>query len=370
MDLIKKGQHLPATLEELQTYIAVGKERLKARRAEIRAYEKIEIAETAKQAILNNAQNEADSLLDAEAKFGELLEAIKPKRSKQGSSQRTSLQTLPKNTTKKQSHNAQVISRNPEIVKQVKKEARKKDTLPTAAIVLKKVKRVILEEKKEEIEKQAIEEPVKPEIHKTACLAWLDSQPPCDLLLTDPPYMTDVDDIHKFSQSWLGVALDKVKPTGRAYIFIGAYPDEIAAYLQASADIDKTLSNILVWTYRNTLGPSPKYDYKLNWQAVLYFKGPEAPPLDCPIMKEQFSVQDINAPDGRMGDRYHTWQKPDEIAERFIRHSTRNGDTVYDCFAGTGTFLLSATNLGRVGIGCELDDGMLRIAEKRGCRIT
>ncbi len=35
-------------------------------------------------------------------------------------------------------------------------------------------------------------------------------------------------------------------------------------------------------------------------------------------MTEQFSVQDINAPDGRLGDRFHAWQKPDELAERVI----------------------------------------------------
>jgi hypothetical protein len=130
------------------------------------------------------------------------------------------------------------------------------------------------------------------------------------------------------------------------------------------------LLNVLVWTYRNTLGPSPSLGYKLNWQAILYFCGTDAPPLDCPLMTEQFSVQDLNAPDGRVGNRYHAWQKPDELAERLIRHSTKPGEAVMDCFAGTGTFLLAAHRLGRRALGCEYSEAMLALAEKRGCAIA
>jgi DNA modification methylase len=205
-----------------------------------------------------------------------------------------------------------------------------------------------------------------PQITKSSWGEWLQVQPQCDLLLTDPPYSTDVEDIYTFAQ-WLPLALAKVKDTGRAYIFIGAYPQEIEAYLRVQKNTNMILSNILVWTYRNTIGPSPKNDYKLNWQAILYFRGINAPPLNCPIMTEQFTVQDINAPDGRLGNRFHTWQKPDEIAERFICHSTKKGDLILDCFAGTGTFLLAAARLGRFAKGCDLSQEMIDIAIKRGC---
>jgi ParB/RepB/Spo0J family partition protein len=192
-----------------------------------------------------------------------------------------------------------------------------------------------------------------------------------DLLLTDPPYMTDVPDLAEFVDEWLGLALRKVKPTGRAYVCIGAYPAELHCYLSAAhrlqADLAVTLKDVLVWTYRNTLGPSPTYHYKQNWQAILYFCGHDAPPLDCPVMVEQFSVQDINAPDGRLGNRYHTWQKPDELAERFVRHSTQPGQLVIDPFAGTGTFLLAAARLGRYALGADTSQDMLKIAAQRGC---
>jgi hypothetical protein len=201
------------------------------------------------------------------------------------------------------------------------------------------------------------------------CTEWLATQDLCDLLLTDPPYSTDVHDIESFSASWLPIALAKVKPTGRAYVFIGSYPEELLAYLTVAKSITgMKLENVLVWTYRNTLGPTPKHKYKNNWQACLYFVGPDAAPLDCPEMLEQFSVQDISAPDGRQGDRYHEWQKPMEIAERFIRHSTTAGQLVLDPFSGTGTHLLAAAKLGRVAHGCDISQAMIDIAVKRGCQ--
>jgi len=85
-------------------------------------------------------------------------------------------------------------------------------------------------------------------------------------------------------------------------------------------------------------------------------------------MTEQFSVQDINAPDGRLGDRYHAWQKPIELAERFVRHSTKEGDTVLDPFACTGSFLLAASKLGRRASGCDIDQANIDIAVQRGCK--
>ena len=188
-----------------------------------------------------------------------------------------------------------------------------------------------------------------------------------DLLLTDPPYSTDVDDIDTFANSWLYNALDNVKDTGMAYVFIGAYPEEIRAYLNARTPEHMALTQVLVWEYKNTLGQNPKDRYKQNYQVCLFYRGINAPALDCPLTAEQWAVQEINAPDGRQGDRYHAWQKPMEIAERFVRHSTRPGDVVFDPFACTGTFLLAAAKLGRVAYGYEINPENAEIAYNRGC---
>lgn len=232
------------------------------------------------------------------------------------------------------------------------------------AKIRKEEKKIALKEKKVRAAAQIKAKPDAPKIWCASYKDWLPDQPDCDLLLTDPPYSTDVEDISKFAGEWLPVALEKLKSTGRAYVFIGAYPEEIQAYLNV-----KIPTQILVWTYRNTLGPSPKKDYKLNWQAILYYRMPDAPNLDCEIMLEQFTVQDIAAPDGRIGNRYHSWQKPEDIAERFIRHSTTKGQIVLDPFCCTGTFPIVAGKLGRVGLGCDINIENLKIAEGRGCEL-
>lgn len=207
---------------------------------------------------------------------------------------------------------------------------------------------------KVEIAAQTVDEPEKPTLFVGDGIGFVPDEP-YKLLLTDPPYSTDIDDVAAFAESWLPNALRHVRRDGFAYVFIGAYPDELKAYLNVATPENISLCQVLVWTYRNTLGNNPRDRYKLNWQACLFYRGVDAPDLNCPLTSEQWAVQDINAPDGRLGNRYHTWQKPDEIAERFIRHSTQAGDTVFDPFACTGTFLVAAAKLGRKAYGFEID---------------
>ena len=326
------------------------------------------------------AQNDwAEYKLDAERKAGAIIKKLKedgeiapgqPKKNGNEEvpySDRTILSDL--GVTKNQSSNWQKLADLPEeeyvAFKTETREKGKEITESAAVAKAKHHKREI--NKKEQAKKTAEIVAELPSITLSSYADWLPGQPDCDLLLTDPPYSTDVDDIDEFAAEWLPMALGKVKPTGRAYVCIGAYPEELRAYLNIDAPAHLKLTNILVWTYRNTLGPSPKMGYKLNWQAILYYEGVDAPPLNCPEMVEQFAVQDINAPDGRQGDRWHAWQKPDALAERFVRHSTKPGDIVLDPFACTGTFILAAAKLGRKGHGCDIDPENLSIAMERGC---
>jgi DNA modification methylase len=57
-----------------------------------------------------------------------------------------------------------------------------------------------------------------------------------------------------------------------------------------------------------------------------------------------------------------------EIAEQFIRHRTVEGVRIIDPFAGTGTFLIAATNLGRDALGCDHDPKLIEIALARGAQ--
>jgi DNA modification methylase len=387
-NLIISNSNLPTTIEDLSKFVLVGREKLTAVRAEIRAIDKLDLAKEVREQKKQEAQLLGEALLDAEAKIGEMLKQI-PKATKGNQytgkmvndssvdNQKPKKEVLKDlGFNEKQAERFETLAENKEIIEQVKAEARENEDIPTRTEVLNKVKE---KNKQEQIKKakdkiteqtkQSIEDN-RPLVVQMDCQEFISKMPyKYDLLITDPPYSTDVDDIELFIDKWLYKALDGLKDTGRAYIFIGAYPKEVQAYLNAKIPEHMKLEQILVWTYKNTLGNNPKDRYKLNYQNCLYYKGVNAPDLDCPITNEQWAVQEINAPDGRLGDRYHAWQKPLEIAERFIRHSTKEGDIVVDPFVCTGTFVIAANKLKRQSAGCDINIHNLEIAVERGCKL-
>jgi DNA modification methylase len=403
--------NIPANVEDLSKFVLVGVEKLKAVKAEITAIKKLGLAKEVHEQKLKEAQNINDAVQLASVQIGKLLNAM-PKATKgTGENQYTKTESreirpqsnfstkekraenhpqlnFSKTTTKtepaktkaeavkelgfsrNQVSQFQQMANNEEIVKEALAEAKDNGDIASRSAILKKIKQ---EKKKEEVKqaKEKIAEEYKHNEEK-ATIRLGDSltysaDKSYNLLLTDPPYSTDVEDIDSFANAWLPNALKGVRDDGFAYVFIGAYPNELKAYLNVEPPSHMKLEQVLVWTYKNTLGNNPKDRYKQNYQACLFYRGVNAPNLDCPITNEQWAVQEINAPDGRIGDRYHAWQKPMEIAERFIRHSTKAGDMVYDPFACTGTFLLAATKLGRKAFGFEINKENADIAIERGC---
>lgn len=194
------------------------------------------------------------------------------------------------------------------------------------------------------------------------CLTILETIPPIDLLLTDPPYFTDGDFTNQIS-----ACLSKVKPTGQAYIFSSSDPAEFAAYLKMNTH-HMNLEQILIWNYNNTGQRQPNNRYISNYQVIFYYRGPDAPIINKPgDGTYQYACQTVNAPDGRIGDRFHEWQKPLELIERLIRNSSKPEDFIFDPFAGSGTTMLAAAKLGRKVIGCDIDPEAINICLKRGC---
>jgi DNA modification methylase len=332
-----------------------------------------------KDAILQNAI--AEQKLRTQKILGRLL---KEKNVKEvGFSNLRNSSELPKETprlkdlgiNKKQSHEFQKIDSMPEElfekeIAQAKDETNKRIELTTSRL-LKAAKQY----EKDTIIKTTKQE--RQEVNKNKALIYNEScvdflkrfkNNSVDLLFTDPPYSTDVENIKEFVDTWLLDALDKVNETGRAFICIGAYPLEIYTYLQVLLNTDWIVDNPLVWTYRNTLGVTPKMKYNLNYQFVLHLYRETSKPLDNRITNEMFSVQDINAPDGRIGDRLHTWQKPSELARRLINHTTKEKDVIIDPFACTGTFIFNGAELGRKSYGCDIDINAINIAYERGCK--
>src|SRR5262245_54505237 len=230
-----------------------------------------------------------------------------------------------------------------------------------------------IERREQEVNKElnALRE-LKATAHQSDALSFLHSveDESVDLLITDPPYMTDVEDIDFFVAEWLPIAIRKLKPTGRAYICTGAYPEELAAYGSVLTLTEGlTVGVPLVWGYNNTVGPAPTHDYKTNIQMIWHVYKADAPPLNTAVLTEKNTLHVINAPDGRTGTRWHAWEKPMELASMLVRHAlSQAGAFVIDPFAGTGTFLLAATEQGHIAVGADNDPEMIAIQERRGVK--
>ena len=65
------------------------------------------------------------------------------------------------------------------------------------------------------------------------------------------------------------------------------------------------------------------------------------------------------------GNRLHKQQAPVQLLLRIILSSTKPGDVVLDPFAGSGTTLVVAEQLGRKSTGIELDTVNVKIIEER-----
>jgi adenine-specific DNA-methyltransferase len=61
----------------------------------------------------------------------------------------------------------------------------------------------------------------------------------------------------------------------------------------------------------------------------------------------------------------HPCEKPAAMMQHIINASSRAGDLVLDCFAGSGATLAAAYQLGRDYIGCDMDANWVQVARNR-----
>lgn len=76
-------------------------------------------------------------------------------------------------------------------------------------------------------------------------------------------------------------------------------------------------------------------------------------------------VWNISLAEAFVSKRLHQSQKPLALVEKMILNSSHEGDTVLDCFVGSGTTAVAAINTRRHFIGFELDEKFFDIANKR-----
>ena len=147
-EVITTSEQLPSTISELTKFALVGRDKLKAVKAEIHAIDKLQLAQEVKEQKLREAQEISEVVTDAECRIGELLSEKIPHsggRKKQSSaSDRLSDIGISKN----QSSQFQFMARHPESVARAKERAREKGEVLSRSAVLDQIKRDTFKAKK------------------------------------------------------------------------------------------------------------------------------------------------------------------------------------------------------------------------------
>lgn len=91
-EIVIQNQNLPDKIEDLAKFVLVGREKLTSVRAEIRAIDKVQLAQEVREQKKEEAQMLAEALLDAEVKIGDLLKQIPKAQGKRTDIKTTSVQ--------------------------------------------------------------------------------------------------------------------------------------------------------------------------------------------------------------------------------------------------------------------------------------
>ena len=201
----------------------------------------------------------------------------------------------------------------------------------------------------------------------------------CDTLITDPPYFIldekwdqfkDQNKFIEFSREWIHLATSKIKSTGRIYIF---WSQRFMFDFPFDAISDRfKFGNMLIWNYKNNIKPNNQKIYKHTYEPCFYFYGIESTNLNLPKNASwdkdmnDYDVFEYAQPQSNFTDKKeHPSQKPEKLINQLVTLGSDIGDTVLDCFAGSGTTGVSCKNLKRKAILIEKDQEYIKIINKR-----
>lgn len=197
-DITVSHSNLPTNIDDLAKFALIGREKLVAVRAEIRAIEKVGLAQEVRKQKLREAQDISEAVLDAEVRIGELMSRV-PKAS--GGDRRS--ENFKKDTavsfekpkadiirdagfTTKQVQRFQTLAAHPEIVEQAKAEARENDDIVSRSLVLNMVKAKKQEEKRQERQDDIQQQINKPKTDNHVDIFTTDKK--YRVIYADPPW--------------------------------------------------------------------------------------------------------------------------------------------------------------------------------------
>lgn len=206
-----------------------------------------------------------------------------------------------------------------------------------------------------------------------------------DLILTDPPYnisaggkVTKQDgvivqadfgdwDSHELSEylEWLKSCFSEfhrvLKDTGSFYVFLDRRLISFAWDMALGTGLIP--KNVIVWRKTNPV-PQARRNYASASEFVLY--GVKYPAFTFNPKETNLMHNVVDCPVCAGKERtIHPTQKPVRLLKHFIEISSNPGDTVLDCFAGSGSVGATARELNRNFILVEKDTDYINLIKAR-----
>lgn len=237
-------------------------------------------------------------------------------------------------------------------------------------------------------------------LYQADSIDWLKQLPAnsVDMVFADPPYNIKKADWDKFesqeqyiewSMQWMKEAARILKPAGS--LFICGFTEILADLKHPAMQYFKGCK-WLIWHYKNKanlgsdwgrahesillLRKSKNFTMNMDMVRIPYnehtLKYPSHPQAETsqygngkarksdwvpnPLGAKPKDVIEIPTTCNGMGEKTkHPTQKPEELLRKFILAASNPGDIILDPFAGSGTTLVVAEQLGRQWIGCEIN---------------
>ena len=195
-----------------------------------------------------------------------------------------------------------------------------------------------------------------------------------DLIIIDPPYLMNYKTNHRKNKKHdfckpilnddnpqlLGetfkLCFELLKDTGAFYCFCNSNQID---FFKKEIEKHFKFKNILIWVKNNWTAGDLKGAYAKQTEFIVYaVKGRHI--LNG---RRDSDVLYYNRVNGKQ--QLHQNQKPVELLEYLIKKSSVKGDTVLDCFMGSGSTGVACLKNQRNFIGVELDKDYFDIANKR-----
>jgi DNA methylase len=179
------------------------------------------------------------------------------------------------------------------------------------------------------------------------------------LVFTDPPYTRK--DLHLYRD--LGrFAARVLAPGGSLVCYTGRFLFEVQPML-VEAGLTYHWTCIAPHFDPETQDPADTNEFSRMWEyGVIACYAPLLWFVNGHRGHTGFVRDAVYAP---RGTGLHPWQKPVGVARHFIKGLTEPGDLVVDPFAGSGTTLVAAKELGRRWRGFEIDEDTVKSARGR-----